>query len=67
MEELDFNFRDGLHVDEHGVKRWYKNGLLHRDLINYMKANNFTLAHLLTDPDPLVRKSVEEYEWKEVE
>jgi hypothetical protein len=35
-------------------------------LFNYMKANNLTLAHLLTDPDPLVRKSVEEYKWKEV-
>jgi hypothetical protein len=35
-------------------------------LINYMKANNYTLAHLLTDPDPLVRKSATKYEWKEV-
>jgi hypothetical protein len=34
-------------------------------LVNYMKANNLTLAHLLTDPDPLVRKSTTKYKWKE--
>jgi hypothetical protein len=32
-----------------------------------MKANNLTLAHLLTDPDPLVRESAEKYKWKEEE
>jgi hypothetical protein len=32
-------------------------------LINYMKANNLTVAHLFTDPDPLVRKSVSKYKW----
>jgi hypothetical protein len=30
----------------------------------YMKANNYTLAHLLTDPDPLVRKSASKYKWE---
>jgi hypothetical protein len=34
-------------------------------LENYMRVNNYTLAHLLTDPDPLVRKSVEKYKWEE--
>ena len=23
--------KNGLHINEHGTKRWYKNGLLHRD------------------------------------
>jgi hypothetical protein len=54
-----------------GRKEWYMNGkLLHilpQDvLINYMKANNYTLAHLLTDPDLLVRNSASKYTWKEV-
>lgn len=33
-------------------------------LINYMKAYNFTVAHLLTDSDLLVRKSMRKYKWK---
>jgi hypothetical protein len=54
-----------------GFKEWYLNGkslkiIPQEVLINYMKANNYTLAHLLTDPDPLVRESVSKYEWKEV-
>jgi hypothetical protein len=35
-------------------------------LANYMKANNLTLAHLLTDPDPIVRESASRYKWEEV-
>jgi hypothetical protein len=35
-------------------------------LENYMKANNLTLAHLLTDPDPIVRESASKYKWEEV-
>jgi hypothetical protein len=54
-----------------GDKAWYLNDkqleiIPQEVLINYMKANNLTLAHLLTDPDPLIRKSASKYEWKEV-
>jgi hypothetical protein len=54
-----------------GTKKWYLNDkhlkiIPQYVLINYMKANNFTLAHLLTDPDPLVRESVGKHKWKEV-
>jgi hypothetical protein len=57
------------HTD--GSKKWYLKGeelklkLPKYILINYMKANNLTVAHLFTDPDPLVRKSVSKYKWKE--
>jgi hypothetical protein len=34
-------------------------------LINYMKANDLTLAHLLTDPDTLVRSSAEQCNWSD--
>jgi hypothetical protein len=47
-----------------GYKEWWVNGsqpisLTKQLLINYMKLNNLTLAHLLTDPDDMLRKSAE--------
>jgi hypothetical protein len=30
-----------------------------------MEANNFTVAHLLTDSDELVRTSAAKYDWNE--
>ena len=47
-----------------GGKEWWVNGsqpisLTKQLLINYMKLNNLTLAHLLTDPDDMLRKSAE--------
>jgi hypothetical protein len=35
-------------------------------LLNYTKTNNLTLAHLLIDPDPLIRESAMKYKWEEV-
>jgi hypothetical protein len=54
-----------------GDKYWYLDNKLlevipQYVLENYMKANNLILAHLLTDPDPLVRESASKYKWKEV-
>ena len=51
-----------------GDKEWVANDkrlktLTKQLLINYMKLNNLTLAHLLTDPDDVVRKSAEKYKW----
>jgi len=47
---------------------WYINGRLlntlsKKQLIKYMEANNFTVAHLLTDSDELVRTSAAKYDW----
>lgn len=36
-------------------------------LVNYMKANNYTLNHLLTDSDSLVRESAVQYDWSDEE
>ena len=52
-----------------GVKSWYINDeliyeLTKKQLTKYMKLNNYTLAHLLTDPDDVVRKSAEKFKWK---
>jgi hypothetical protein len=54
-----------------GSKYWYLNNqrldIIPQDvLINYMKANNYTLAHLYTDSDPFVRASVVKYKWEDV-
>jgi hypothetical protein len=54
-----------------GSKEWYLNGkklsfIPKYVLLNYMKAKSLTLAHLLTDSDPLVRESTMKYKWKEV-
>jgi hypothetical protein len=55
-----------------GSKKWFLNDRLlgyaipKYVLIDYMKVNNHALAHLLIDPDPLVRKSVSKYKWKEL-
>jgi hypothetical protein len=50
------------------VLRWYIMGKELKTipkyvLNNYMKVNNYTLAHLLTDSDPLVRESAQKYKW----
>jgi hypothetical protein len=58
---------------EDGTKEWYLYGQEYRDIIpqyallNYMKLNNLTLALLLTDPDPVVRKSTDKYKWELIE
>jgi hypothetical protein len=63
---------DGPAVEWSGVGRaWYLNNvrleLIPKDvLVNYMKANALTLAHLLIDPDPVIRESASKYEWKEI-
>ena len=49
-----------------GYKAWYLNGehitKLTKDiLINYMKSNNYILAHLLTDPESIVREAAFKY------
>ena len=49
-----------------GSKYWYLNGkhitkLTKKMLINYMKANNYILAHLLTDPESIVREATLKY------
>jgi hypothetical protein len=54
-----------------GTKEWWINGqqldiIPQEVLFNYMKANNLTPAHLLTDPDPVVRKSAEKYESEKI-
>jgi hypothetical protein len=54
-----------------GSKAWYVEGkeleIIPQEVLeNYMKVNNYTLAHLLTDPDPLVRESIMKYKWEEV-
>ena len=45
-----------------GTKIWYINGkcceILSKNVIEkYMKANNYTLSHLLSDSDSVLRKS----------
>ena len=49
-----------------GSKAWYLNGehitkLTKDQLINYMKSNNYILAHLLTDPESMVREAALKY------
>ena len=51
-----------------GDKHWWRNDIYlevipKQMLVNYMKANDLTLAHLLTDPDPVVRDSASLYDW----
>jgi hypothetical protein len=64
---------DGPAVEwQNGIKEWYFKGthlkysIPKRILLNYIKANNLTVAHLLTDLDPLVRKSASKYKWEKV-
>jgi hypothetical protein len=63
---------DGPAVEQaDGSKEWYVNDnqlylLPKKVLIHYMKANNLTLTHLLTDPDPLIRKSASKYKWRDL-
>lgn len=51
-----------------GEKKWYLNGkrikfLSKKALLKYMELNNLTIAHLLTDPDPIVKKSADKCKW----
>jgi len=51
-----------------GHREWYIDDgrlfiLTKKHLIRYMKANNLTIAHLLTDSDEIVRVSVAKYDW----
>jgi hypothetical protein len=59
---------DGPAVEWELSREWYLHGerleIIPQDvLINYMKANNLEVIHLLVDNDPLVRKSVDKYNW----
>jgi hypothetical protein len=70
LKEGKFHREDGPAVIWRGLRVWYLNGkfleIIPKHILeNYMKANNLILAHLLTDPDPLVRESASKYEWKE--
>ena len=59
--------KDGPAVEHtNGTKEWYLNGkclntLTKKHLTRYMKLNNLTLAHLLTDSDELVRISASSF------
>jgi len=49
-----------------GFNKWYIDNqqiklLPKKILLKYMKANNYQLIHLLTDPDPIVRESAMKY------
>ena len=60
---------DGPAVEHtNGKRSWYVYGkelktLTKKSLIIHMKANNLTPAHLLTDPDDMLRESAEKYKW----
>jgi len=63
----EFHRIDGPAIEHsNGDKSWYLNGehitKLTKDiLINYMKSNNYILAHLLTDPESMVREAALKY------
>jgi hypothetical protein len=60
---------DGPAIEVEGHRGWFLNGkqlrtLTKEHLIKYMEANNLTIAHLLTDPNEIVRTSAAKYKWK---
>ena len=62
---------DGPAISDPNCSRylWYINGkpltaLNKKQLIKYMRFNNLTIAHLLTDSDEMIRTSAAKYKWK---